>query len=87
MALILTKQLIYTFDTETTPQMLELSGAARDAFISQMVVDEKTNGIWSGDSVSNRRDFVDQAAAEEFLAATISWNPGRTIVSSSITDI
>lgn len=87
MALILTKQLTYTFDIETTPQMLEANATERDAFIAQMVADGKTNGIWAGDAFSTRRLFVDQAAAEEFLAAVPGWNPGRTIVSSSITDI
>jgi hypothetical protein len=87
MAIILTKQLTYTFDTETTSQSLEIGASARDAFIAQMVADGKTNGIWTGDAFNNRRGFIDQAAAEEFLAAVPAWNPSRTIVSSSITDI
>ena len=87
MAIILTKQLSYTFIDETTPQVLEIGAAAREAFIAQMVADGKTNGIWSGDAFTSRWQFADQASAEEFLAASPSWNSGRTIVSSLITDL
>ena len=83
MAITLTKRLSVTFDTESTFS----HSPDRIAFINKIIAEEKTDGFFNGDKLSTQRDFVDQAAAEEFLVVLKEWNPNRNIVSISITDI
>lgn len=80
-----TKRLNITWD-----QALELTEeqiTTRNTFLEAMVTAGKTDSTWVGDSVHTQRDFLDQAAVDEYLAALPTWNPGRTLVSSTVTDI
>lgn len=86
--MVLTKRLIITWDKPALWDRDRQDAVnARDAYIAQMVADGKTDGKVVATPTSFQRDFADQAAAEELLAECVNWNPGRVIVSSSITDI
>jgi hypothetical protein len=85
MALILTKKITVVWDTpsSTDPERI----AVRDALIDRLVDEGKTNGLWQGDATTTTRSFVDQASAEEWLAAVIANNPDRTLLSQTVVDL
>ena len=84
----LTKRLTIEWDKPAVWSLARRDGSLqRDAFIKKMVDEGKTDGKVVATPTVFQRDFVDQAAAEELLAVCASWNPGATIVSSTITDI
>jgi hypothetical protein len=83
--MVLTKRLLTTWDS---PYVFNQDNANLwITFVNQMIAEEKTNREVVATPTTAQRDFVDQAAAEEFLAASVTWNSYRTIVSSTITDI
>lgn len=74
----------------TWNQPLELTAeqiSTRNTFLESMIAAGKTDSTWIGDSVSTQRDFLDQSAVDEYLTALPTWNPGRTLVSNTVTDI
>jgi hypothetical protein len=86
--MVLTKRLTITWDQPAGWSIARRDAAVqRDAYIKNMVAEGKTDGKVVATPTVFQRDFVSQEAAEELLAVCTNWNPGRTIVSSSITDI
>ena len=86
--MILTKLVKLEWDIDRTESMI-LSGNAVHA---RFIAEEKTDGVWEQNpdaEFGGQRKFVDQAAAEEYVAAITAADQahGRTLVSSTITDI
>ena len=85
MSTTFTKRLFITWDKPLTWNQERTN--ARDAYLTTVISEGKTDENVEVTLTTIQRDFVDQTSAEEFLSACVAWNIGRTIVSSTITDI
>lgn len=84
----LTKLVKLSWDSTKPDAMFDVS----NEIIADLVAQGKTDGVWSRNSdaeFGGQMAFVDQAAAEEYVAAiTVAGaNCGRTLLSGTIIDI
>jgi hypothetical protein len=84
----LTKLVKLEWDIERSEEMYLAGKAVTDKFIAE----EKTDGEWEKNpdvEWGGQWKFVDQAAAEEYVAAITAAGiaAGRTLISSTITDV
>ena len=86
MAMTLTKQV--TIEWDNIPSQESTYIDARNEFLARMILADKTDGVWTGNSTSTTRKFSDQAAVDEFLLFVAANNDGvRNIVSQTVIDI
>jgi hypothetical protein len=86
--MVLTKLVKLEWDIARPDQAYLAIKAIDDRFLAE----GKTDGVWEKNldvEWGGQWKFVDQAAAEEFVAAIAAVNieHGRTLISSTITDI
>jgi len=86
--MVLTKLVKLEWDIDRTEAMIVSAAAVHARFIAE----EKTDGVWGQNPDAEfgaQRKFVDQAAAEEYVAAITASDQahGRTLVSCTIVDI
>jgi hypothetical protein len=86
--MVLTKLVKLEWDIDRTEPMALSSNAVHAKFVAE----GKTDGEWEKNpdvEFGGQRKFVDQAAAEEYVAAITASDQahGRTLVSSTIIDI
>jgi hypothetical protein len=86
--MVLTKLVKLEWDTERTESMYISGQTVSDRFIAE----GKTDGVWEKNPDAEwggQWKFVDQAAAEEYIVAIAAADlvHGRTLISSTITDI
>ncbi len=84
----LTKLVKLEWDTERSDEMYLAAKEVNDRFVAE----EKSDGVWEKNpdvEWGGQWKFIDQAAAEEYIAAITALGiaNGRTLVSSTITDI
>ena len=86
--MVLTKLVKLEWDIERSDEAYLASKVIDDRFLAE----GKTDGMWEKNPDAewgSQWKFVDQAAAEEFVAAIAAANieHGRTLISSTIIDI
>ena len=86
--MVLTKLVKLEWDSQRSDEAY-LDGKAID---DRLLAENKTDGVWEKNldaEWGGQWKFIDQAAAEEFVAAITASGvaTGRTLISSTITDI
>jgi len=86
--MVLTKLVKLKWNIERTDEMYLAAQAVNDRFVAE----SKADGVWEKNPDADwggQWKLVDQAAAEEYIAVitAVGIANGRTLVSSSITDI
>ena len=86
--MVLTKLVKLKWDIDRSEEMYLAGKAINDRFVAE----GKTDGVWEKNpdvEFGGQWKFVDQAAAEEYVAAIAAAGiaAGRTLISSTITDI
>ena len=86
--MVLTKLLKLEWDVDRSEEMYLAGKAINDRFVAE----GKSDGVWEKNpdvEFGGQWKFVDQAAAEEHIAAITAAGiaNGRTLLSSTITDI